>query len=100
MKGMSDQPKNIACECGKEGECPLDTLGIGVSGKVKRILCSSNELRRKLFSLGIVQGANISVSSVAPLGDPITINVKGSQVALRRSEASPVLVDPSLVLVE
>lgn len=100
MKGMTDEAKTNQCECGEESACPLDSLGIGVSGKVKRILCSSSELRRKLFSLGIVQGANVSISSVAPFGDPITINVKGSQVALRRSEASPIIVDPSLVLLD
>ncbi len=40
----------------------------------------------------MVPGAVVEVIQVAPLGDPIEVKLKGYRLALRRDEASRVLV--------
>lgn len=41
----------------------------------------------RLMALGFLAGLRVRVSRVAPLGDPISIEMDGREVSLRRSEA-------------
>jgi ferrous iron transport protein A len=53
----------------------------------------SNSYRRKLLSLGLTPGAEISVTRVAPMGDPVEIRVRGFALSLRRDEAATLSVE-------
>lgn len=44
--------------------------------------------RRRLLSLGITRGVELSVLRVAPLGCPIQVEVRGTSLTLRKEEAS------------
>lgn len=46
----------------------------------------------KLLAMGITRGAGIKVLRFAPLGDPIDIEVKGTNLSLRKEEAKLVYV--------
>mgnify|MGYP000895634585 CR=1 FL=1 len=48
--------------------------------------------RRRLLELGFVPGTAVIVRNVAPMGDPIEIQVRGSRVSIRRAEASQIQV--------
>ncbi|GBD93638.1 iron-dependent repressor IdeR [bacterium BMS3Abin05] len=72
----------------------LKELSIGYSAKVVRILGNSS-LKRRLLDMGLVPGTLVTVSMIAPLGDPIDIIVKGYHLSLRREEASQILVIPT-----
>jgi len=48
--------------------------------------------RRRLLELGFVPGTQVIVRNVAPMGDPIEIQVRGSRVSIRRAEASQIQV--------
>ncbi|MDR3022211.1 MAG: ferrous iron transport protein A [Clostridiales bacterium] len=48
-------------------------------------------LKRRLMNFGIVKDTKITVVKFAPLGDPIIIDVKGCQLAIRKSEAKYIL---------
>ena len=39
------------------------------------------------MSFGLIPGVDFKVVRIAPLGDPVQIEVMGSQVALRKDEA-------------
>lgn len=53
------------------------------------------ELERILLEIGFVEGARIEVLHEGPFGrDPIAIRVDDMRVALRRSEASSVVIRP------
>ena len=43
--------------------------------------------RRRLLSLGVTRGVEISVIRVAPLGCPVQIDVRGTSLTLRLDEA-------------
>lgn len=47
----------------------------------------------KLLELGCLPGNEIELIQVAPLRDPIYINVNGSHIAIRRSVASLIELD-------
>lgn len=64
----------------------------GVRGRVVRI---EGELgsRRRMFDLGVTPGAPIEVKRVAPLGDPIEVQVRGYRLMVRKAEASLITVE-------
>lgn len=43
--------------------------------------------RRRLLSLGITRGIELSVIRVAPLGCPVQVEVRGTSLALRKEDA-------------
>jgi len=48
--------------------------------------------RRRLLEMGLVPGTQIKVVTVAPLGDPLRIEVRGGQWSIRRAEAALIQV--------
>lgn len=68
----------------------LDQLSVGQVGTVLEVSCSNRELKEKLQSFGIVRNTAIKVLKVSPLGDPISILIRGFELALRKSEANAI----------
>ncbi|MDC7242472.1 MAG: ferrous iron transport protein A [Sphaerochaetaceae bacterium] len=48
--------------------------------------------KRRLLELGILPGTEIRVNKVAPLGDPIELTVKNSQITIRKKDAANVVI--------
>ena len=70
----------------------LGKLPVGCQARVVA-LKGVGKHQRRMLDMGFVPGATVSVSRVAPLGDPVEYQVKGTAVALRRHEASTILVE-------
>lgn len=47
-------------------------------------------VRRRIMDMGVTPGAVIKVIKIAPLGDPIEVNIRGYELSLRKSEASQI----------
>ncbi len=70
----------------------LGTLPAGSRARVVA-LRGAGKHQRRMLDMGFVPGATVGVTRVAPLGDPVEYEVKGTAVALRRHEASTILVE-------
>lgn len=44
-------------------------------------------IRRRIMDMGITKNVDIHIRKVAPLGDPIEINVRGYELSLRKADA-------------
>ena len=55
--------------------------------------CADEILPIKLLELGCLPGNEIEMVQIAPLKDPVYINVNGSHIAIRRDTARHILVD-------
>lgn len=64
----------------------LYDLKPGQSGIVTEI-STSGALKRRLVDMGITPGVKIMIRKVAPLGDPIEINLRGYELTIRKDEA-------------
>ena len=53
---------------------------------------ASDEVSLKLLEMGCIPGEKILVEQVAPLGDPISVNISGYSLSLRLSEADSIFV--------
>lgn len=54
---------------------------------------AGEDISIKLMEMGLVPGETILMEQVAPLGDPISINVSGYHLSLRLNEAEQIIVD-------
>jgi DtxR family Mn-dependent transcriptional regulator len=50
-------------------------------------------MRQKLMDLGLLPGTLVEMVRSAPLGDPIQIKVRGTSLAIRRSEARTLIIE-------
>lgn len=51
------------------------------------------ENRRRLLDLGFVKGATVGIDLLNPLGDPKAYLIKGTAIALRKEQASKILIN-------
>lgn len=72
----------------------LTQLKDGSTAIIKDIPVGHDEHITRLRELGLVPGTKIRVVRRAPLGDPIEVAVRGSRIAMRRSEARHIEILP------
>ena len=44
-------------------------------------------VKRRLMDMGITKGVTVYVRKVAPLGDPVEVNVRGYELSIRKADA-------------
>jgi ferrous iron transport protein A len=70
----------------------LKDLKPGQEGVVTSI-GEKGPVRKRIMDMGVTPGAMVKVIKVAPLGDPIEVNIRGYELSLRKSEASQIIVE-------
>ena len=64
----------------------LKDAAIGSTVKVVK-LHGEGAVKRRIMDMGITKGVEIFVRKVAPLGDPIELNLRGYELSLRKADA-------------
>ncbi len=44
-------------------------------------------VKRRIMDMGITKGVIVYVRKVAPLGDPVEVNVRGYELSIRKADA-------------
>ena len=70
----------------------LRDTGIGETVHVVK-LHGEGPVRRRIMDMGITKGVEIYVRKVAPLGDPIEVNVRGYELSIRKADAAEIEVE-------
>ena len=70
----------------------LKDVKVGESTRVVRVN-GQGALRRRVMDMGVTKGTKIYVRKMAPLGDPIEINVRGYELSLRKEDAASIEVE-------
>lgn len=73
-------------------ERTLKDLKPGDKSKIIKISVEG-AIKRRLMDMGVTMGVELLVRKVAPLGDPIEINIRGYELTLRKSEAEKIFVE-------
>lgn len=71
----------------------LEKMKVGEEAIVTGYAVTEVGYRAKLLALGFTRGAKIRFVGVAPMGDPVRLQVRGFEVSLRRAEAAALLLD-------
>ena len=69
----------------------LDNLPIGASGKILSVGGEGN-LRLRLLDMGLIPKTVITVTRIAPMGDPVEIFLRGYTLSLRKEDCAKVEV--------
>lgn len=70
----------------------LRDVKVGQTARVVK-LHGQGALKRRIMDMGITKGVEIYVRKVAPLGDPLELNVRGYELSLRKADAELIEVE-------
>lgn len=70
----------------------LKEIKVGQTAKIVRVH-GEGALRRRIMDMGLTRGTDIYVRKVAPLGDPMELNIRGYELSLRRDDAEMIEVE-------
>ena len=63
---------------------------------VLRTIGGQGELRHHLLDMGLTPGTEVTLRKVAPMGDPIQIQVRGYELTIRREDAAKITLKEEL----
>ena len=69
----------------------LRDLSIGESGVISKI-GSVGALKQRFMDMGITKGTSVKVIKIAPLGDPIEIEIRGYNLSIRKDDAEKIQI--------
>jgi ferrous iron transport protein A len=70
----------------------LAQMPVGSAAKVARIE-GADELACRLMEMGLTPGVELRVVGVAPLGDPMELELRGYRLSVRKTEAMRVEIE-------
>ena len=71
----------------------LRELSVGESGKIARIGGSNAALKLRFMDMGITKGTDVKVIKIAPLGDPIQLEIRGYNLSVRKDDAQYIEIE-------
>jgi len=71
----------------------LSDMKLGEKGRLISFQPSSRAYRGKLLAMGFTPGVEFTVTRIAPLGDPLVLEIRGSSLSLRKGEAMCLCVE-------
>ena len=69
----------------------LKDVKVGQNATVVK-LHGEGAVKRRIMDMGIARGVEIHVRKVAPLGDPMELNVRGYELSVRKADAEMIEV--------
>lgn len=69
---------------GEEGH--LSDLTVGQVGIVKALHNDNLALRRRLLDMGITRGVEVKIKKIAPMKDPVDIELRGYELCIRLAD--------------
>ncbi len=70
----------------------LDQLSVGESGVITRV-GGEGSLRLHLLDMGLIPRTRVTLFKVAPMGDPLQLQLRGYTLTLRRDDAAKIEID-------
>jgi ferrous iron transport protein A len=67
----------------------LGSVGVGDWCVIRGVRCA-RAVARRLLEMGLLPGTRVKVVRVAPLGDPIEIELRGYALSIRHAEANAI----------
>lgn len=69
----------------------LKDVQVGQSATVVK-LHGEGATKRRIMDMGLTKGTRVQVRKVAPLGDPMELNVRGYELSVRKADAEMIEV--------
>ena len=76
---------------GTKDLCYLSELKKGEKAVIENIEVVEKIFRQRLFEMGITQGVVVKIKKIAPLGDPVGIEIRGYELCVIKNELKKIL---------
>lgn len=73
-------------------EMTLDRMPIGKQAKIVQVK-GQGALRRRLLDMGLTPHTMVMIRKVAPMGDPIEIQLRGYELTMRMDDAKNIVTE-------
>ena len=70
----------------------LKELAVGQTGRIRKV-GTSGALKQRFMDMGITKGVEVTVIKIAPLGDPIEIEIRGYNLSIRKDDAASIEIE-------
>ena len=70
----------------------LDKLKVGQKCQVISIDITDKQRKRHLLDMGVTRGVSIKIKRVAPMGDPVSIELRGYVLCVNKKDLSQIIV--------
>lgn len=77
----------------KENIMTLKELEVGKSAVIRKV-GGNGALRQHFLDMGMIPGAEVTVVKLAPMGDPMEIQIHGYELTIRLAEAQQIEIEP------
>ena len=71
----------------------LSKLKVGQTAKVLSLNIKDKEVRRHLLDMGVTKGVIVKIKKIAPMGDPIDIELRGYELCIGKSDLKDIEVE-------
>lgn len=73
----------------------MKTLRQAKVGETARVVKLHGEgaVKRRIMDMGITKGVEVHIRKVAPLGDPVEVNVRGYELSIRKADADLIEIE-------
>ena len=70
----------------------LDKIGVGGEAVITAV-GGEGDLRLRLLDMGLIPHTRVSVSKIAPMGDPMELFLRGYTLTLRKEDARNITIE-------
>ena len=74
-------------------KCVLSDLVVGQKAKVLKLNETNKVIRRHLLDMGITRNTIVTVKKIAPMGDPIDIELRDYELCICKADLSKIEVE-------
>ncbi len=71
----------------------LSKLNVGQKARIISLNVQNKEIRRHLLDMGLTRGVEVKVKKIAPVGDPIDIELRDYELCISKSDLSQIEVE-------
>jgi len=64
----------------------LSMLKVGQKARIVKLNVSNKEIRRHLLDMGLTRGTEVKIKKIAPVGDPIDIELRDYELCVSKSD--------------
>lgn len=76
----------------KGEECTLAELKVGQCSKIIEIQIQDGDFKRHLLEMGLIKDTIVKVKKIAPLGEPVVLELRGYELFLGKRELKKINV--------
>ena len=71
----------------------LSMLDVGQKARIVKLNVTNKEIRRHLLDMGLTRGTEVRIKKIAPVGDPIDIELRDYELCVSKSDLKQIEVE-------